>query len=506
MTNQSPNQFPEEWLSAYLDGELSQEQRLLVEVGVAQNPQLAQFLEELRATRQLVRQLPIYANSVAQRSANSPSDTWTSELDDGLDLGQGDGLSDNSNDGASQDSLTTSSEQQLLRRLADDSDDITIFHKHKPSRINFRWVSLAASMIGIAILALVLWPSKNGHQLVTNSDRQSPERKTVGRVGDAFAEESLDRAGSSATVAADSAAADGQPDSESRAANLGRREETGSMEFRLQASETLEAFKADRSAAFPPAPSEAPTDPMPANLPTAPSVLSELAADLNVDPPAAVSQDKSTSADLLGQAQIGLRGLEAEMPSPSAKAEQKQALQAAEVLPPPQNTPSRALARPPGAIESMKVAPLNRNSASAAPKRSLSVSAATKATWHRSGAWSDQAVIGQIETNTILYPLRSMLQGTYAAQQVNSPLQQSIPIVVLKADDRLRKELPEKLQSIITPAWSESSESTTRVVFLSKDELEQALGSLIKPVDLFWVVPTQQDSSSQLRILILNEG
>jgi hypothetical protein len=201
---------------------------------------------------------------------------------------------------------------------------------------------------------------------------------------------------------------------------------------------------------------------------------------------------------------LSLRGVEAEMPIP--KSTDKQALPSAEVLPPPQNAVrSRELAKPGGA-ELKRAAQPDRSSAPATTQRPPTAFVATKATWHRSEAWGEESVVGQLEANTILLPLRSMLRGTYTAQEVDSPLDQSIPIVVLKADLRLRKELLGKLQSIITPAWSETSDGTTRIVFLSKDELEQALGSLIKPEDLFWVGPSQQDTSSQLRILILNEG
>ncbi len=53
--------FPEEWLSAYVDDELTDEERAAVELGVAQDPRVAQLLDELWRVRGLVGQLPAWS-------------------------------------------------------------------------------------------------------------------------------------------------------------------------------------------------------------------------------------------------------------------------------------------------------------------------------------------------------------------------------------------------------------------------------------------------------------
>ncbi|HAC89016.1 MAG TPA: hypothetical protein DCF63_00060 [Planctomycetaceae bacterium] len=60
--------FPEDWLSAYLDNQLSRSRCRQVEAALAMNPELAEMLEELKASRQLVKQLPSYIGSGPQSS------------------------------------------------------------------------------------------------------------------------------------------------------------------------------------------------------------------------------------------------------------------------------------------------------------------------------------------------------------------------------------------------------------------------------------------------------
>jgi hypothetical protein len=60
--------FPEDWLSAYLDNQLSRSRCRQVEAALAMNPELAEMLEELKASRHLVKQLPSYMGSGPQSS------------------------------------------------------------------------------------------------------------------------------------------------------------------------------------------------------------------------------------------------------------------------------------------------------------------------------------------------------------------------------------------------------------------------------------------------------
>ncbi len=152
MTQNSPqaNSIPEEWLSAYIDDELSTEQRQLVEVAVKEQPKLAQLLDELIATRRLIQQLPAFPTSSSRRSPSS-SKTAVSDLDDGLDS-----LDDSSNSN----NLASASDRQLQQRLADDRPTVDLARSDESdssSGLSWRMLTLAASLIGVAALGATLW-------------------------------------------------------------------------------------------------------------------------------------------------------------------------------------------------------------------------------------------------------------------------------------------------------------------------------------------------------------
>jgi anti-sigma factor RsiW len=76
MTGQ-PDQWSEDLLSAYADGEVTPEQRALVEARLAQSPSLRAVLEEIEAARDAVRALPM---------RDAPPEFWARFLDGtGLD-------------------------------------------------------------------------------------------------------------------------------------------------------------------------------------------------------------------------------------------------------------------------------------------------------------------------------------------------------------------------------------------------------------------------------------
>lgn len=76
-------EFHEHWLSAYLDDELSSEERALVERQLAEDPQTRQLLEDLRRVRGLVATLPNWQGKDFQFDMNRLA---SSELDDEDDL------------------------------------------------------------------------------------------------------------------------------------------------------------------------------------------------------------------------------------------------------------------------------------------------------------------------------------------------------------------------------------------------------------------------------------
>ena len=76
MTGQ-PDQWSEDLLSAYADGEVSAEQRALVEARLEESPSLRAVLEEIEAARDAVRALPM---------RDAPPEFWARILDGtGLD-------------------------------------------------------------------------------------------------------------------------------------------------------------------------------------------------------------------------------------------------------------------------------------------------------------------------------------------------------------------------------------------------------------------------------------
>ncbi len=152
MTQNSPhaNSIPEEWLSAYLDDELSAEQRQLVEAAVKEQPQLAQLLDELIATRRLIQQLPAFPTSSSRRSPSSTKSA-VADLDDGLDSEE---------DSSNSNNLASASDRQLKQRLADDRPIIDLARSDEngsSSRLSWRMLTLAASLIGVAALGATMW-------------------------------------------------------------------------------------------------------------------------------------------------------------------------------------------------------------------------------------------------------------------------------------------------------------------------------------------------------------
>jgi hypothetical protein len=191
----------------------------------------------------------------------------------------------------------------------------------------------------------------------------------------------------------------------------------------------------------------------------------------------------------------------------NAKTQEEKTPQALKVVPPPSNAERLKELSQSGASEPKGAAPTGRALAPATPQKAPSGSEATnKASWHRSRAWTEESVVAQLEKNTLLLPVRTMLRGSYKAVEGVSPIDPLIPIVILRVEDHSRNEIVGKLQPLVTPALPINSGQATRLIFLDKDELEQVLGNSIKPESLFWVAPAKKDSASGQRILILNEN
>lgn len=128
-------------------------------------------------------------------------------------------------------------------------------------------------------------------------------------------------------------------------------------------------------------------------------------------------------------------------------------------------------------------------------------------TWHRTSAWTDELVAQQLEFNSLLLPLRPLLKNkdtdTDRVQATQPASDQSVSIAILRMNQQVGSELIQQLAAIqLTPALTSLEKDTTQVVFLSQDELDPIMQSLIqsklvKAEDLFWIVPAQRDATGR---------
>ena len=127
MTGQ-PDQWSEDLLSAYADGEVTAAQRALVEARLAESPSLRAVLEEIEAARDAVRALP-------QRDA--PPEFWARILDGtGLDA------------------------DEVMAPDTGAPAPVVALESRRTSRLS-RWVAVAGGAAAAAVIAaVVLVPSQ----------------------------------------------------------------------------------------------------------------------------------------------------------------------------------------------------------------------------------------------------------------------------------------------------------------------------------------------------------
>lgn len=153
-----PNSIPEEWLSAYLDDELDADQHRMVESAVAQNPQMAQLLQELRATRNLVQQLPSFPNTLKMRHPAS-ANRANSDLQDGLDEVKQSSSPSNNSSTTSAASLSRKSTdgKRSMDDQVDSAQDAGLFQIGNWQMSHMRAIALAASVVGVAVVGSLMW-------------------------------------------------------------------------------------------------------------------------------------------------------------------------------------------------------------------------------------------------------------------------------------------------------------------------------------------------------------
>jgi len=128
MTGQ-PDQWSEDLLSAYADGEVTAAQRALVEARLAESPSLRAVLEEIEAARDAVRALPM---------RDAPPEFWARILDGtGLDA-----------------------DDVLAPADAGAPAPVIALEPRRASRLS-RWVAVAGGAAAAAVIAaVVLVPSQ----------------------------------------------------------------------------------------------------------------------------------------------------------------------------------------------------------------------------------------------------------------------------------------------------------------------------------------------------------
>jgi len=120
-----PEQWSEDLLSAYVDGEVTDEQRMLVEARLAESPSTRALLAEIEAARDAVRALPM---------RDAPPEFWARILDGtGLDATD---LSD--------------------AAIAEAPASVVTLESRRGSRLP-RWVAVAGGAAAAAVIAAVLF-------------------------------------------------------------------------------------------------------------------------------------------------------------------------------------------------------------------------------------------------------------------------------------------------------------------------------------------------------------
>ena len=124
MTGQR-DQWSEDLLSAYVDGEVTDEQRVLVEARLAESPSTRALLAEIEAARDAVRALPM---------RDAPPEFWARILD-GTGLDPAD-LADDA--------------------MADEPNVVVTLESRRTPRLP-RWVAVAGGAAAAAVIAAVLF-------------------------------------------------------------------------------------------------------------------------------------------------------------------------------------------------------------------------------------------------------------------------------------------------------------------------------------------------------------
>jgi hypothetical protein len=528
MSNDSPNQVPEEWLSAYLDNELDEDQRIQVEFTLSQDPKYAQLLEELRATRQLIRHLPSFPSVAASIDATVPQ--WRTEIDDGLvdDMGSDDLDTDDLVDTGNEDSesLASTSPRQLERSLASDEHSFSSNSISSPGQNRsgswamLRWIALAASLAGIAFLGSLLLPKDNDRQLGStittdkNAESQPPDAQTgsMGIAGGASEPRSpslgtgditadaglseLSQAKETPNPVVDPAPANFAPDNfapldpapKARAEqSLRRVESAADFADSSTPNQTDIAATPDRMFAEDALPQNAnsPLSPL-SPLEIAPPSPVKPLADAAQPPPSAIGSGVPRDSGIPSRSKVEASQLKVD------SARQRMQLSAPD--------------KEKGSVERLPFPEKIADKKQAAPIED-------RVTFHRSGSWSDESFSSQWEVNNLLRQLRSPMQKVGKSdqefgdtnQRTSEQVAAAVPMAFLRVTEQNRRVLNESLKSLnISPAIPELKLGVSLVLFVNEEELNQ-ISKAVSPNERFWIDSEADKSASPLRILVIRE-
>ena len=160
-------EFQEEWLSAYLDDELTAEQRQVVEQRLAIDPAAQAMLEDLRRVRTMIAKLPTWAGPNLEFTIPAELPGTFDEAEDALE-----------NTGEDDDTTTYFEEVPRLLARVEEPRGAASAHaswnlQSRVSRAMLGWIATAASVLLVAGLAYVYWPS-TGLQVAHVDSKQAP--------------------------------------------------------------------------------------------------------------------------------------------------------------------------------------------------------------------------------------------------------------------------------------------------------------------------------------------
>jgi hypothetical protein len=192
----NPSQYREDWLSAYLDGELSEEQREVVESRLATDPTARATLEDLNRIRSMVAKLPAWNGPSLQFAL--PPDVLKTKTALATDHDSSDGI--DSDEGNSEDSdanliavrqTPAPAEFEDVTSLEEDDCQSDPVSENRPTwnavahRFNLGWLAAAASillMLGIGGLLWQPWArdlSMAGRRVESTEAQRNPDQDNL---------------------------------------------------------------------------------------------------------------------------------------------------------------------------------------------------------------------------------------------------------------------------------------------------------------------------------------